>query len=42
MLNGLHIKYGAHLKPFEGLLQVKIADAVPVETELLDLRGTGN
>jgi hypothetical protein len=40
MLNGMHIKYGARLKPFEGLLRVKIADAVPVETELLDLRGT--
>jgi hypothetical protein len=40
LLNRLHIANGAQLKPFEGLLRVKIANDVPVETELLDLRET--
>ena len=38
MLNRLQLKRGAQLKPFEGLLKVQVANDVPLETELLDLR----
>jgi len=40
LLDRLHIANGAHLKAFEGLLRIKVANGVPVETELLDLRET--
>ena len=40
LLNQLHIANSASLKPFEGLLRIKVAHDVPVETELLDLRQT--
>lgn len=40
LLNQLHFTSSASLKPFEGLLRVKIAHDVPVESELLTLRET--
>ncbi len=40
LLNQLHLSNSAALKPFEGLLRVKIAHDVPMETELLMLRET--
>ncbi len=40
MLNRLQITSSQGLKPFEGLLRVKVANDVPVATELLDLRET--
>jgi hypothetical protein len=38
LLNRLQIGKGADLKPFEALLEIKIANDVPVVTQLLDLR----
>ena len=40
LLNQLHFTNSAALKPFEGLLRIKVAHDVPVETELLMLRET--
>lgn len=40
LLNQLHVTNSSSLKPFEGLLRIKVAHDVPVETELLDLRQT--
>jgi hypothetical protein len=40
LLNQLHFTSSASLKTFEGLLRVKIAHDVPVESELLTLRET--
>jgi hypothetical protein len=40
LLNQLHFTSSASLKPFEGLLRVRVAHDVPVETELLTLRET--
>lgn len=40
LLNRLHFTSSAAIKPFEGLLRVKIAHDVPVESVLLTLRET--
>lgn len=40
LLNRLHVSSGAKLMPFETLLRVKIANDVPLETQLLELRLT--
>jgi len=40
LMNQMHASNSADLKPFEGLLRVKTANDVPVETQLLDLRTT--
>lgn len=42
LLARLHVDNGDHLKPFESLLQIRIANAVPVETTALDLREVKN
>lgn len=42
LLEKMHVGGDAQLKSFEGLLRVRMANAVPVETELLDLRMTNN
>ena len=38
LLSRLHITNATGLKPFEGLLQVKIANRVPIQSDLVDLR----
>jgi hypothetical protein len=38
LLNRLQMMRGAPMKPFEGLLKVQVANDVPLETQLLDLR----
>ena len=40
LMDHLHVSSSAGLKPFEGLLRVKTANDVPVETQLIDLRTT--
>jgi hypothetical protein len=42
LLGRLKVSKNADLKPFEGLLRVKIAHGVPVVTELLALRDRSN
>lgn len=40
LLNRLHVDSAAHLRPFEGLLRVKVANDVPLEADLLEIRPT--
>jgi len=40
LMNQLHVSSSASPKPFEGLLRVKTANDVPVETQLVDARTT--
>jgi len=42
LLNRLHVLSSANLMPFETLLRVKIANDVPLESQLLELRLTGH
>jgi hypothetical protein len=40
LLHRLTIGAGSEIKPFEGLLRVKVVDSVPLATELVKLRTT--
>lgn len=40
LLRRLHIKSGAAMRPFEALLRVRVANDVPLETQLVTLRPT--
>lgn len=42
LLNRLHVVKRDDLKPFEGLLRVRVQNDVPIDSELLDLRPTKN
>jgi hypothetical protein len=42
LLHRLNVKKGSDLKPFEALLRVRVANDVPLETQLLALRPAGD
>ncbi|MDR3754249.1 MAG: helix-turn-helix domain-containing protein [Terracidiphilus sp.] len=42
LLRSLNVKSESDLQPFEALLRVKVADDVPIESQLILLRRTGN
>jgi len=42
LLQRLHVASGAEMKPFEAVIRVKVANDVPMESQLVDLRLTGH
>lgn len=42
LLHSMNVKSESDLQPFEALLRVKVADDVPIESQLILLRRTGN